>query len=502
MTSSGFATYSQTVENSNQTAATRKLTGRVRALGALRFAGLAVCCTLLLPAQQPAADQTPLTPREQAMLDRIEKLEKEMAALQAKLNPATAPATPQTSVLGAAATGAAATTNAPSAAANTLSEAETKQGILGLPGTTMSFYLDGYYGWNFNDPVGRVNLLRANDVLSNSFSLNQFALILERAPDVAAGRRYGGRVDLMFGQETETLQGGAQNEPRPQVYRNLFQAYGTYVFPVGSGLTVDFGKFYSALGFENNYAYDEINYSRSFYFTYLPFYHMGFRTTYNFNDKLTLQYWLVNGANQTEDFNGFKSNAVLFTVKPTKNIAWNINYYFGNENRDLTPDLNPGLPVLPTQPGLSVTPVPGPRFTGMTHIFDTYASWSPNAKWTAAGEFDYVVSRAFASSEASHVLGGAGYLQYHFTPKFTLAGRVEFLQDQGGLYSGLTQNLKDTTATVTYQFIDGFQTRLEFRRDFSDQPFFLTATPGLLKREQDTATLGLIWWFGGKRESY
>ena len=135
--------------------------------------------------------------------------------------------------------------------------------------------------------------------------MNQLGLILERAPDVAAGRRYGGRVDLMFGQNTETLQGGAQNEPRPQAYRNLFQAYGTYVFPLGSGLTVDFGKFYSALGFENNYAYDEINYSRSFYFDFLPFYHMGFRSTYNVNDKLTVQYWLVNGANQTEDFNGF-----------------------------------------------------------------------------------------------------------------------------------------------------------------------------------------------------
>ena len=481
----------------------RKGLGRAPWLAALRMTALALCCTLFLHAQQPAGDPVPLTAREQAMLDRIEKLEKVVADLQAKLNPAPAPAAvAQTSAPAATPAGPATAADQTPAAANVLSEAETKRGFLGLPGTTLSLYFDGYYGWNFNDPVGRVNLLRSNDVLSNNFSLNQVGLILERAPDVAAGRRYGARVDLMFGQETETLQGGAQNETRPQVYRNIFQAYGTYVFPVGSGLTVDFGKFYSALGFENNYAYDEINYSRSFYFTYLPFYHMGVRTTYNFNDKLSLQYWLVNGANQTEDFNGFKSNAFLFTIKPTKNVAWNVNYFFGNENRDVTPDLNPGIPTLPTQPGLSINPVPGPRFNGKTHIFDTYASWSPNSKWTTVGEFDYVVSRGLGTSEASHVLGGAGYLQYHFSPKFSLAGRVEFLQDQGGLFSGLTQNLKDTTATATYQFIDGFQTRLEFRRDFSDKPFFLTSTPGVLKKEQDTATLGLIWWFGGKRESY
>ena len=457
------------------------------------FAGLVLSFSPFLAAQTAAqADQAPLSVRERALLDRIERLEKRVAALEGKDTAAPAEA-PRTSVLGSAATGA---------AANTPSDQDASRGILGVPGTTLNFYLDGYYGWNFNRPVGRVNLLRANDVLSNNFSLNQIGLILERAPDVAAGRRYGGRVDLMFGQNTETLQGGAQNEPRPQVYRNLFQAYGTYVFPIGKGLTVDFGKFYSALGFENNYTYDEINYSRSFYFNYLPFYHMGVRTTYNVNDKLSLQHWLVNGGNQTEDFNGFKSNAFLFTIKPVKTVTWNLNYYFGQENRDLTPAYNPDLPSLPTQPGLSVIPAPGPKLNGRTHIFDSYASWSPTAKITVAGEFDHVVSRLISDAAPSHVIGGVGYLQYHVTPKFSLAGRFEYLKDRGGLFSGATQDLKEHTVTVTYQFIDGFQIRLEHRRDFSNHPFFLTETPGLLKRDQNTATLGLIWWFGGKRESW
>ena len=57
--------------------------------------------------------------------------------------------------------------------------------------TTINGVLDGYYGYNFNQPIGRVNLLRAYDVMSNSFSLNQANLIVERAPDVDAGRRFG-----------------------------------------------------------------------------------------------------------------------------------------------------------------------------------------------------------------------------------------------------------------------------------------------------------------------
>src|SRR5262247_2325028 len=117
--------------------------------------------------------------------------------------------------------------------------------------------LDTYYGFNFNRPVGRVNLLRAYDVMSNNFSLNQASVVLESVADAEAGRRFGGRVDLQYGQATETLQGNLANEPRPWVYRNIFQAYGTYVFPLGSGLTVDFGKWASALGIENNYTKDQ-----------------------------------------------------------------------------------------------------------------------------------------------------------------------------------------------------------------------------------------------------
>ena len=42
-------------------------------------------------------------------------------------------------------------------------------------------------------------------------------------------------------------------------------------------------------------------------------------------------------------------------------------------------------------------------------------------------------------------------------------------------------------------------------RDAGDSPnraFFLTEAPGVLKKEQNTATLGLILWFGGKEGAW
>jgi hypothetical protein len=361
--------------------------------------------------------------------------------------------------------------------------------------TTISGALDGYYAYNFNRPIGRVNLLRAYDVSSNSFSLNQAVVSIERAPNVDAGRRYGVRLDLMYGPATEAGSGNPGNELRPQAFRPIWQAYGTYVAPIGNGLTTDFGKFASSLGYEGNYTKDQINYSRSYLFNFLPYYHLGVRSNYAFNDKFNVTHYLVNGIGQSEDFNGFKSQAVLLNFKPRKSVSWNINYYTGIEGRDTNPSLNPGFAPLPTQPGLTTDVIlPTPR--GRTHIIDTYASWTVTDKLTFAGQFDHVISRAQTFSTPSRLTGGAAYARYQFTPKFALAGRGEYLSDRNGLFSGLSQTLKETTLTLDYKLVEEVLMRGEWRRDFSNRPFFLTDAPGVLKKDQNTATLGLIWWFG------
>jgi len=247
--------------------------------------------------------------------------------------------------------------------------------------------------------------------------------------------------------------------------------------PVGNGLTMDFGKFASSIGIEGNYTKDQINYSRSYWFNLLPFYHFGFRINYNFNDLLSGGYWLVNGIGQSEDFNQNKSQNLTFSVKPSKTASWTWNYYAGVETPEIVGKQAPG---------------------GRTHIIDTYFSWDLSKRLTLAAEADYLIRRFQTSDPPSHVGGGAGYLRYQFASKFALAGRAEYLSDRGGIFSGFTQTLKETTLTVDYRAADGFLVRGEWRRDFSNQPFFLTSAPGLLKKEQNTATLGLTWWFGRK----
>lgn len=411
------------------------------------------------------------------MLERIEQLEKRLAALEGKASPPD--------------------TNPPQPA----SQSTAPQPPDPLHGTTVNFLLDGYYSYNFNAPIGRVNLLRAYDVSGNAFSLNQADVVLENAPDPGRGKRFGARLDLQYGQATAISQGNPLNEPRPDVYRNIFQAYGTYVAPVGRGLTVDFGKWASAIGIEGNYTKDQINYSRSYWFEFLPFYHMGVRANYKISPALSVNYWLVNGIQQTEPFKGFKDELFGFSIQPRKSVNWTVNYYLGQEHADVMFFRNGGPPNLPTEQGLPFQPIPNAP-NGRLHIFNSYTTWQASPKLTFALDGDYVIERLLKASAPSHVSGGTVYARYQTTPKFAVGGRAEYLSDRGGLFSGATQIFKETTFTTEYKFAEGFLMRGEWRRDFSNRPYFLTSTLGILKKEQNTATLGLIWWFGGKEGAW
>ncbi len=441
---------------------------------------------------------------------RVATLEAEVAELK-RLLKENAPAAPASANGGVVASTASGEPVMPSTSANAVnadsstSALDDRKTLAFFRDTTINLSLDGYYAYNFNAPVGRVNLLRAYDVLSNNFSLSQADVIFDHEPDVSAGRRFGARLDLQYGQATDTLQGNPANEPRPQIYQNIFQAYGTYVAPVGNGLTIDFGKWSSSLGIEGNYTKDQMNYSRSFYYDFLPFYHMGVRVNYPVNDHFSLTYWIVNGTNQAEATNGFKDELFGFTAKPKKSVTWVVNYYLGQEHPDRV-FVAPTSPI-PVQPGLSFEAI-RPAPDGRLHIFDSYVSWQATPKVSVALEGDYVIQRLWRnqgpgqSSAPSHGDGGAGYARYEISSRFAVAARAEYLSDRGGLFSGINQALKETTATFDYKLRDGFLMRYEWRRDFSNRPSFLTSTQGVLSNEQNTATLGLVWWWGGKEGSW
>lgn len=468
------------------------------------------------PDQQTQSDKQEVRQLEQMVLDlqrRVAVLEQENRSLRPQTPAAAATGSgPQSAVALAVASNEIRTEDSSSAvpaqaaaapASPATSPASELPGTL-AGGATLNYYFDGYYEYNFNHPVGRVNDLRAYDVLSNTFSINQADFIFDLEPDLTVHRRYGFRIDLQYGQATETLQGNPANEPRPEIYRNIFQAYGSYIVPVGHGLNVNFGKWASSLGIEGNYAKDQMNYTRSWFFYFLPFYHEGVRTSYTVNDKLALNYWVVNGTNQSEPTNGYRDELFGYVLTPAKSLSWTMNYYLGQENPDTVAANNCPVPV---QPGLCEAPItPAPN--GKTHIFDSYATWQATQKLTLAGEGDYYIARTWAnagpgeSSAPGHLDGGAAYLQYQLNPRTALAMRSEYLSDSDRLFSNASQDLKEVTGTWKYSLSDNFDAFLEYRHDWSNLRYFITSNPASPSGHQDSATLGLVWWYGGKQGSW
>jgi hypothetical protein len=337
---------------------------------------------------------------------------------------------------------------------------------------------EGYYEYNWNRPPDRSLALHAYDTRANTFGIQQAALVVDAAPNLDVGRRYGLRVDLQFGQATETVQGGAANEPRPDVYRHVWQAYGTYLFPLGkNGLQADFGKFASILGYETNYAKDNQAFTRAYLFNFLPFYHSGLRLTLPLNDKVSVLYMLTNGVQQTEEFNDFKSNHFAAVVKPTSLVSWTINYYFGQEQSDAN------------QPG-------GPD--GFFRVFDTYVTVTPTPSVALGLDVNYVTSEVQKAAPSLSLQGAAVYARYQISGPVGVGVRYERLDDEG-LFGGIAQVLHEATLTAEYKLADGFLVRGEFRRDWSNEAFF----PGRLgaddlRGHQSTALIGAVWAIGNK----
>ena len=123
---------------------------------------------------------------------RIDSLEKQLADLKSQME-----------AQKAAAAAAAAPAPAPAAAvlpAAAPAAAPAPTGLAGLLGpTTLSGFVDVYYGYNSNQPAGRTTAFRNFDINSCQFGLNMIELVADKAPDATASR-LGYHIALGFGQ--------------------------------------------------------------------------------------------------------------------------------------------------------------------------------------------------------------------------------------------------------------------------------------------------------------
>ena len=331
-----------------------------------------------------------------------------------------------------------------------------------IGGIDISGLLDGYYSNNNNHPASRFNTLRNFEVKSNQFSLNMTKLSLSHAADPI-----GFTFDVGFGRAWQVFH--ATEPAGAGVVEYIPQAYVSVKPEKWGGLQFDFGKFYTSAGAElteNNLTW---SYGRGYLYTNGPYYHFGARVTKPLTSRFTVGLQVVNGWNNVEDNNSGKTIGITTAWVGSK-VSWYNTFYTGPEKTSTN--------------------------KGHRHFYDTVLNVNPTTRTSLYANFDYGrENRAFGQSAAEWVaIGVAGRVQT--TEHTALALRYENYNDHQGFITGTAQALNSFTMTGEYKWVQGLLSRLEYRRDWSDRPFFERGFQGLAK-SQNTLTLGFVAYFSG-----
>ncbi len=332
----------------------------------------------------------------------------------------------------------------------------------GFGGFALSGLLDGYYSLNFNHPGSGINQLRNFDTRANQFGLNMAKITAEygRGP-------FGMRLDVGAGRALDIVNGA---DTAPRFLQNVEQMFASYKPAHARGFTVDFGKFVTSAGaevIETNYNW---NYSRSLLFAWaIPYYHFGVRTAMPVNKYFSAGLQVANGWNNVDDNNSGKTIGLTGALTLGR-VSWNHNYYFGPEKAT----------------------------GGFRHLYDTTVLVAANRFTSLYINFDY--GRDNRPGGGADQWGGvAGAARFAITPKFAVAPRLEWFNDADGFSTGTAQRLKEGTITGEYVIMPGVVGRLEYRRDWSNVPFFERGSiPGVFK-SQTTMLAGVTVYMVPKR---
>jgi len=283
--------------------------------------------------------------------------------------------------------------------------------------TEIGGLVDAYWLYNSNKVPPSY---QAFDTLYNSFDISMAELWVAKSP--TADSRIGYKVRTTFGNAADIMASASGQFLKESPYKNIEEAYGSYLAPVGKGLHIDVGKFVTNAGAEVIEAKDDFNYSRSLLFQLaIPLYHSGVRLTYSPNDKVTLMGGVINGWNDVNDNNTAKSVMASVTFKPTGSLSIIENYIGGPEQPNNNDDWRT--------------------------LSDTVISYTVNPQLSLMANYDY--GHDTSSGTSVHWQGVAGYLKYQANKYVAVVPRIEFYNDASGFTTGVVQNLTDATVTLT-----------------------------------------------------
>ncbi len=300
-------------------------------------------------------NQAPVTEREQQLLDRIDRLEKRLAALEARTNesnpeepgagpararvapplapePALTPAGKQDSPLPAQALREAPIPPPPAAKPEKAKPAEpfafadfswlngnsrTTESPLDTKVFTGEFRADTSYIYDFNHPIDHTLVGTTESGRTGEVQVQQLGIGGDFHYDHVRGRLMTqfGMYSTMTPRNDATPGRGQWN--LSDAYRYISEAYGGYHFDVMHGINVDAGIFMSYVGLFSYYNFDNWAYQPSYVSSNTPWFFNGVRVQIFPTEKLKIEPWVVNGWQSYGTANGRPGLGMQILWRPT-----------------------------------------------------------------------------------------------------------------------------------------------------------------------------------------
>jgi hypothetical protein len=343
----------------------------------------------------------------------------------------------------------------------------TPPGAWKVAGIDVSGMADGYFSLGFNHPADNESLLRNFDDKANEVELNMAKVTMDLAPKPT--EPIGVHLDVGFGRAFDIM---SATEKDASFMRFFEQGY-VYVKPASwKGIEVDLGKFVTSAGAEVIETSSNFNYSRSLLFSWaIPYDHFGMRVSAPIGKQFTAGVQLVSGWNNIVTDATYKTVGLTGAWTRSK-FSWTNTWYGG-------PDENKAD-------------------RGYRNLYDTVLTVAPNAKTSLYLNFDYVHDKPNIGP-AYQVAGIAGAAKFQATKKFYVSPRMEYFDDANGGSTGTAQQVKEVTLTGNYAFEARLSGIAEYRRDWSDVPFFNRGNQPGSSKSQPTMLIGLVVQFKPKQ---
>ncbi len=359
---------------------------------------------------------------------------------------------------------------------------------------TGAVYMDGYYNYNFNNPIDNTHTISSSIGRNNEFTVNMASIGIESYYKNVIGRIY-----LQYGQLASIVQDldGSITHGRNTSINNLKyirEAAAGYHFDKWYGVNVEMGIFMSYIGLESYVLNENWSYQRSMPCDFTPFYFSGARIQMFPTKKLKQEIWLLNGWQTYNSWNqgiGFGSSTYY---RPNTNLQLVANFYlagqdtrsnaavrrYHHDNSIVARYYNNQNSKLVSQAAFSINNHYGFQTGGGVKSSQNYMAGTSlaNRVWFSKNKFALTL-------RADYVTNPGAYLAFSPSP-------VAANDFNDAIASGETLDIFQGTATVDVMPNDRVTFRLEYGYRSCNLPYFASAG-GTTSPDGWNDNIGISW---------